>query len=89
MQNGIGGSGGVSVNGKPMLACYTQVLDLGVDILTIEPLSNLPVIKIWLLMSNFSSISLKNKPILIRPKDKLEKAEEFLQVPQELKKYWA
>ncbi|NIU39272.1 succinate dehydrogenase iron-sulfur subunit, partial [Candidatus Bathyarchaeota archaeon] len=28
-----------------MLACYTQVLQLGVDVLEIEPLPNLPIIK--------------------------------------------
>jgi succinate dehydrogenase/fumarate reductase iron-sulfur protein len=42
---GICGCCGINVNGKPMLACYTQVLDLGVDSLTIDPLSNMPVIK--------------------------------------------
>jgi succinate dehydrogenase/fumarate reductase iron-sulfur protein len=86
---GICGSCGVNVNGKPMLACHTQVLDLRVDVLTIEPLSNLPVIKD--LVVDFQPFFLKFKkikPVLIRPKDELEKAEEFLQTPQELKKYW-
>ena len=35
----------MSVNGKPMLACYTQVLDLNVGSLTIQPLANMPIIK--------------------------------------------
>ena len=39
------GSCGITVNGKPMLACYTQVLQLEVDTLEVEPLANLPVIK--------------------------------------------
>ena len=42
---GICGSCAVNVNSKPMLACYMQVLDLNTDIVTIEPLSNLPAIK--------------------------------------------
>lgn len=32
------GSCGIMVNGKPMLACYTQVLHLNSDSLVIEPL---------------------------------------------------
>ena len=42
---GICGDCAINVNGKPMLACYTQILDLGADSLLIEPLSNAPVIK--------------------------------------------
>ena len=41
---GICGSCGVLVNGKPMLACYTQVLHLNADKLVVEPLQNFPVI---------------------------------------------
>jgi succinate dehydrogenase / fumarate reductase iron-sulfur subunit len=83
---GICGSCGININGKPMLACYTQVLDLGADVLTIEPLSNLPVVKdlvvdIQPFFQNFKKI----KTVLIKPSEILKKAEEFTQPPEDLK----
>ena len=86
---GICGSCGININGKPMLACYTQVLDLGAEVLTMEPLSNLPVVKdlvvdIQPFFQNFKKI----KTVLIKPSEILKKAEEFTQPPEDLKKYW-
>jgi len=86
---GICGSCGININGKPMLACYTQVLGLGADVLTIEPLSNLPVVKdlvvdIQPFFQNFKKI----KTVLIKPPEILKKAGEFTQSPEDLKKYW-
>jgi succinate dehydrogenase/fumarate reductase iron-sulfur protein len=86
---GICGSCGINVNGKPMLACYTQILDLGVDRLEIEPLSNLPVIKdlvvdIQPFFNNFKKI----KTTLMKNEEELKKNLEFLQKPEDLKKYW-
>ena len=40
------GSCGVVVNGKPVLACQTEVLSLKRDKILIKPLYNFPVIKI-------------------------------------------
>ena len=86
---GICGSCGVNVNGKPMLACYTQVLDLKADSLTIEPLSSLPVVKdlvvdIQPFFQNFKKI----KTVLIKPEEALKRGDEFAQSPERLKKYW-
>jgi len=86
---GICGSCAVNVNGKPMLACYTQVLDLNADVVTVEPLSNLPVIKdlvvdIQPFFQNFKKI----KTVLVKPAEELKKPEEFIQSPEDLKKYW-
>jgi len=39
------GSCGIKINGIPRLACYTQVSELGVDTISLEPLSGLPVIR--------------------------------------------
>jgi len=41
----ICGSCGVRVNGIEMLACHTQVADLGKDVVKIEPMRNYPIIK--------------------------------------------
>jgi succinate dehydrogenase/fumarate reductase iron-sulfur protein len=86
---GICGSCGINVNGKPMLACYTQVLDLEVDSLTIEPLANMPVIKDLVVdIEPFFGTFKKIKTFLIKPEEALKKAEEFTQAPTDLKKYW-
>ncbi|MEM3550842.1 MAG: succinate dehydrogenase iron-sulfur subunit [Candidatus Bathyarchaeia archaeon] len=86
---GICGSCGVNVNGKPMLACYTQVLDLKADTLTIEPLSNMPIIKDLVVdIQPFFQTFRKIKTTLIKPEEAFKKYGEFYQSPDELKKYW-
>jgi succinate dehydrogenase/fumarate reductase iron-sulfur protein len=86
---GICGSCGVNVNGKPMLACYTQVLDLGVDSVTLEPLSNMPIVKDLVVdIQPFFDTYKEVKTFLIKPEEALKKTEEFTQMPPELKKYW-
>ena len=42
---GICGSCGMLVNSYPHLACHTQIEEFHSDVLTIKPLSNLPIIK--------------------------------------------
>ncbi|MEM1742976.1 MAG: 2Fe-2S iron-sulfur cluster-binding protein, partial [Nitrososphaerota archaeon] len=39
------GSCGMVINGKERLACFTRVLELNSNMITIEPLKNFPVIK--------------------------------------------
>ena len=86
---GICGDCAVNVDGKPMLACYTQVLDLDADSVLIEPLSNAPVIKDLVVdMQPFFNTCKRIKTHLIKPEAELEKPEEFLQSPVDLKKYW-
>ena len=83
------GSCGITVNGKPMLACYTQVLQLGVDVLEIEPLPNLPVIKDLVVdVHPFLEKYVKIRPILIKAEEELKKPTEFIQAPSDFKKYW-
>jgi succinate dehydrogenase/fumarate reductase iron-sulfur protein len=86
---GICGSCGINVNGKPMLACYTQVLDLGIDSLAIEPLSNMPVTKDLVVdIQPFFDTFKKIKTVLIKNSEELKKPIEFVQMPLDLKKYW-
>jgi len=86
---GICGSCSVMVNGKPMLACYTQILDLGADVLTIEPLANLTVIKDLVVdVKPFLDKVLEVKPYIIRSEEELRRPEEFIQGVEELKRYW-
>ncbi len=86
---GICGDCAVNVNGKPMLACYTQVLDLDADSVLVEPLSNASVIKDLVVdMQPFFQTYKRIKPYLIEPEEDLKKPSEFAQSPTELKKYW-
>ena len=86
---GICGSCGVNVNGKPMLACYTQVLHLDTDSLVLEPLANMPVIKDLVVdIQPFFDAYKKTKTILIKPEEELKKPHEFIQMPADLKKFW-
>jgi succinate dehydrogenase/fumarate reductase iron-sulfur protein len=86
---GVCGSCGVMVNGKPMLACYTQVLHLESNVLNIEPLPNLPVIKDLVVnLQPFFDTYRKIRQVLVKPEEALKKLEEFIQSPVDLKKYW-
>ena len=86
---GICGSCAVNINGQPMLACYTQVLHLNADSLVIEPVANLPVIKDLVVdIQPFFDQYKKTKNVLIKPEEEFRKADEFVQLPAELKKFW-
>jgi succinate dehydrogenase/fumarate reductase iron-sulfur protein len=86
---GICGSCGININGTPMLACYTQVLDLNADSLLVEPLSNFAIIKDLVVdLAPFWNTYMKVKTYLIKPEAEFKKPDEFTQSPEELKKYW-
>ena len=86
---GICGSCGIMVNGRPMLACYTQVLHLESDSLVIEPLSNMPIIKDLVVdVKPFFDTYDRVKTFLIRTEEELKTPDEFVQMPTDLKRYW-
>jgi len=86
---GICGDCAINVNGKPMLACYTQVLDLEGDSLVVEPLSNSPVIKDLVVdMQPFFTTYNRIKTYLIKSENEFKNPNEFIQSPAEHKKYW-
>jgi succinate dehydrogenase/fumarate reductase iron-sulfur protein len=86
---GICGSCAININGKPMLACYTQVLHLEADSLNIEPLANMPIIKDLVVdIEPFFDQYKKTRTILIKPEEELKKPNEFTQLPAELSKFW-
>ncbi len=39
------GSCGMSINGRPRLACFTKVDEIDTDIITVEPMNNFPIIR--------------------------------------------
>ena len=86
---GICGSCAVNIDGKPMLACYTQVLHLEADSLNIEPLASMPIIKDLVVdIEPFFDQYKKTRTILIKPEEELKKPSEFTQLPAELSKFW-
>jgi succinate dehydrogenase/fumarate reductase iron-sulfur protein len=86
---GICGSCGINVNGKPMLACYTQVLHLNSDSLFVEPLSTLPLIKDLVVdIEPFFDTYKRIKAYLLKNQQEFAKPDEFAQMPEELKKFW-
>lgn len=85
---GACGSCAVFVNGKPMMACQTQILHLNSDKIKIQPLPNYPVIKDLVvdrdkLFENHKKV----KPYLIREEFEENKPIEFLQPPEEHLEY--
>ncbi|UCG36328.1 MAG: 4Fe-4S dicluster domain-containing protein [Candidatus Bathyarchaeota archaeon] len=86
---GICGSCAVMVNGKPMLACYTQVLHLNTDSAKIEPLQNMPLIKDLVVdIQPFLDTYKRIDSILTRTQETLDKPSEFTQLPADLRKFW-
>jgi len=86
---GLCGSCAVIANGKHVLACYTQLLNLGTDTITVMPLQNLPMIKD--LVPDLKPFFEKYKPIkpyLIKPEEAMKEKTEFIQTPEALQKYW-
>lgn len=86
---GICGSCAVVANGRHLLACYTQLSDLGSDNITVTPMQNLPMIRD--LVPDMKPFFEKYRPIqpyLIKPDEEMQKEKEFIQKPEELKKYW-
>jgi succinate dehydrogenase iron-sulfur subunit len=56
------GSCGMSINGKPRLACYTQVEELGGDKVVVRPMDNFAIVKD--LVTDLDSFFEKHKEVL-------------------------
>jgi len=83
---GVCGSCGMFINDLPMLACQTQVLHLGADVVTVAPLPNYENIKD--LVPNLEPLIEKHatiKPFIIHTNSKEidEPTGEFIQTPSE------
>jgi succinate dehydrogenase / fumarate reductase, iron-sulfur subunit len=83
---GVCGSCGMYINELPQLACQTQVLHLGRDVVTVAPLPNYPNVKD--LIPNLEPLIEKHaaiKPFVIHPSSQEMEVPtgEFLQTPEE------
>jgi succinate dehydrogenase / fumarate reductase iron-sulfur subunit len=87
---GICGSCGMCINGRPMLACQTQLAELGTNKIVLQPLANYPIIKD--LVTDFTELYTKHKqvkPFIIRnDHEELEKpTREYVQSPEQMEEY--
>ena len=83
---GTCGSCGMIINGKPRLACQTQVLLLNTDTVYLEPLHNLPLVKDLIIdHTPFFEKQIRIKPYLIRRdmEEYWNPTREYLQTPEE------
>jgi len=83
------GSCGMMINGKPKLACFTKISELNSNVITVEPMSNFPIIRdLAVKFERMFDSHHKIKPYLIRDDTELESdAKEFLQSPKEVEQY--
>ena len=85
------GSCGMKINGRPRLACYTNVAELESPVITCEPLTNFSLIRD--LVTDFSEFFGHHKsiqPYIINQNADLKASEEvseFIQSPQDVDEY--
>jgi len=87
---GVCGSCAMLINGKPGLACNTQILDITEQALTVAPLPNFPIIRD--LVSDLKALFDKHtkiQPYIKRadPEQVLSATREYYQTPQQLEDY--
>lgn len=83
------GSCGMKINGKPRLACYTKVSELESNVITVEPMSNFPIIRdLAVDFKQLFSTHKKMKPFIINEESEVQPGtKEFVQTPQDLEKF--
>ena len=91
------GSCGMLINGRPRLACFTKISELDSDVVTVEPMSNFPVIRdLAVSFGRLFEAHRSVKPYLVRDDDDdgdggEDKpgpgAKEHLQTPEQLEQY--
>jgi succinate dehydrogenase iron-sulfur subunit len=82
------GSCGMKINGRPRLACETQVADLGSSTITVQPMDNFPIVRDLVVdLESFFSRQRRISPHLVRKGDPQEQDSptgEYLMTPAEL-----
>ena len=83
------GSCGMMINGRPRLACFTKIDDLGSDTVTVEPLSNFPVVRDLVVgFERMFEDHRKIKPFVVSDSsDVPENARDLIQTPEELERF--
>jgi succinate dehydrogenase / fumarate reductase, iron-sulfur subunit len=83
------GSCGMKINGKLALACFTKISDLNSNVITIEPMSNFPILRdLAVSFERMFSTHKKIKPYIINEESEITPGtKEFLQTPEDVEKY--
>ena len=87
---GICGSCGMMINGRPRLACNTQISELGADVIQVAPLPNFPIVRdlVPQLASMFDAHAGLHPYIIRDDRDELENPTgEFAQSHEEMERY--
>jgi succinate dehydrogenase / fumarate reductase iron-sulfur subunit len=83
---GICGSCGMIIDGKEKLACQTQILELGKDLVKVDPMGNYGIVKDLVPdLSNLFRNHERVKPFIIREEE--EPKSEYLQTPAQREEY--
>ena len=86
--HGICGSDAIRINGRNRLACKVLVKDIGTEIITLEPLLGLRVIKDLIVdMEPFFEHYRSVMPYFMCPDDPVEDGKERLQSPEQRERY--
>jgi succinate dehydrogenase / fumarate reductase iron-sulfur subunit len=79
----------MKINGRPRLACFTKISELNSDVITVEPMSNFPIVRD--LVVDFKRMFANHKkmmPFVIREDSEVTgNTKEFSQSPEELEQY--
>jgi len=84
------GSCGMMINGRPRLACFTKIDELGTHTVTVEPLQNFPVIRdLAVGFDRLFDSHRRIEPYLSRDDTEItgDDQREYLQTPGELEQY--
>lgn len=83
------GSCGMKINGRPRLACFTKISELDSDVITVEPMSNYPIVRDLVVdMEKMFSNHKKMLPYMVRDDTEITApTREFLQSPEQLDEY--
>jgi succinate dehydrogenase / fumarate reductase iron-sulfur subunit len=83
------GSCGMKINGRPRLACFTKISELNSDVVTVEPMSNYPIIRDLVVdLKTLITNHKKMMPFVVREDSEITSpTKEFAQSPEQLEEY--
>lgn len=82
------GSCGMMINGRPRLACFTKISELESETVTVEPMSNFPVIRdLAVRFDRLFGAHRSVRPYLMREDTEKDSGKEYPQSPAELEQY--
>lgn len=83
------GSCGMKINGRPRLACFTKISELDSDVVTVEPMSNYPIVRDLVVdLERMFDTHKEMKPFMIREDTEITpNTRELNQTPEQVEEY--